>query len=873
MRYFLQLILILGMANLLFGQSWEVVKVGEMEYYPNSGVFFNADTGLFVGDDGAVMMTTDGGVSGDIVRYPEYDGAPSWSDVGFANDLVGFACAASGGFIYKTEDGGYTWTQVGDTAQFTFDLNDIAVVNENTVYVAGDDGVLKTTDGGATWTKINYTFEVSGSVQKLDGGIAFCNENVGVVATSANKAATWYTHDGGQTWNFVQLIFPGGISKRLYDVAAYGDSTIAIAGYHFTIFLSQDGGKTYQQIANWTPNYVQFYSVQLLDENTVIAGGSDGHVTMTTDGGNSWNDIDLPAAHSVIFVYFVDQNTGYVFARDGQWFKTTDGGVSYTPLLGWPNVDFKGLAISPANTILSVCFKGDATISTDGGYNWTYPDNLLVGARSTLYTADFANENLALVGGYKGVLYRSTDGGLTWQEVPNPMYDDGKSIYVVRFVDENLVFAAGSKGYIMKSEDGGQTWTLVGNSETSTVYDIWPVASKQILAGCSSGKLLVSTATLDSFYLKYDYGLMNLREIEFKGDHGVVVGTKGYIFHTTTANWDTLQEVFVEPDGDDFFGVAFVNDTLVYAVGEKGKIYYSNDAGLTWQKDDSVTIENLERVEYADGKLWAVGANGVILKKDFEPQVATQNLFINEFMASNDSAFADEYGEYDDWIEIYNANDFPVDIGGMYITDDLGDPTAYQIPDTLPAATTIPAKGFLILWADKQPEQGVLHVNIKLSASGEQIGLSEYFEGNYRFIDSLTFGEQTTDISYGRRDDGGSEWVFFSTATPGETNANGVIVSIDHSPTATITNYELKQNYPNPFNPLTTIEFSLKKAGQTTLTIYNIAGQKVATVINKKLNPGAYKVKINASKFASGVYFYELKSGNFKAIRKMLLVK
>ncbi len=872
MRVVSVFILSLALFGLLFGQSWQVVREGNMEYYPNAGYFFNADTGLYVGENGVVMMTTDGGESGDLVRLPEYDGAPGWVDVDFANDKVGFACAADG-FIYKTIDGGYTWTQVGDTTQFTFDLYKLDAVDENIVYVAGYSGVLKTTDGGATWTKCDTTFEVSGKAQKLDGGIAFCNANVGVVASKANKGATWYTHDGGQTWNLVQVTFPGGISKRLYDVTAIGDSTIAVAAYHYCIFLSTDGGKSYTQIANWTPDYVYFTNIQFVDSTTIVAGGSDGHVVKTTDLGATWDDIAIPAAHTIQFVSFVDRNVGYVFARDGQWFKTTDGGATYTPILEWPNVDFKGLAVTPNNTILGVCFRGDATISFDGGYNWTYPDNQLVGSMSTLYTADFANENVGLTGGYKGVLFRTTDGGQTWQSVPNPMDDEGKSIYVVRFIDENLVFAAGSKGYMMKSEDAGQTWTLVPTSITSSIYDLWPVSSKQIVAGASSGKYLVSTAALDSFYLTYDYGSMNLREIEFKGDNGVVVGTKGYIFHTTVAQWDTLEQVFEEPDGDDFFGVAFVNDTLVYAVGEHGKIYYSTDAGLTWTKDDSVTDKNLERIEYMNGKLWVVGADGTVLKKDFTPQVATENLFINEFMASNDTTIADENGEYDDWIEIYNANDFDVNIGGMFLTDDLQEPNKFQIADTLPSVTTIPAKGFLILWADGQPEQGVLHLDFKLSAKGEQVGLSEFYEGDFRYIDSLTYEAQQSDISYGRKDDGGSEWVQFSKPTPGETNANGIIVGIEKDLTGTVRDYALKQNYPNPFNPVTTIEFHLKKTGKTTLTIYSVTGQKVATLIDGKLNSGVYKVKVDASRFASGVYFYELKSGDFKAIRKMLLVK
>jgi fibronectin-binding autotransporter adhesin len=85
--------------------------------------------------------------------------------------------------------------------------------------------------------------------------------------------------------------------------------------------------------------------------------------------------------------------------------------------------------------------------------------------------------------------------------------------------------------------------------------------------------------------------------------------------------------------------------------------------------------------------------------------------------------------------------------------------------------------------------------------------------------------------------------------------------------------YALDQNYPNPFNPVTTIQFSLEKPGKTVLEIYNILGQKVATLVDGNLNAGAYRYQWNASGMASGMYFYRLRSDNFVATKKMLLVK
>ncbi len=150
-----------------------------------------------------------------------------------------------------------------------------------------------------------------------------------------------------------------------------------------------------------------------------------------------------------------------------------------------------------------------------------------------------------------------------------------------------------------------------------------------------------------------------------------------------------------------------------------------------------------------------------------EPPVEElKKLIINEFMASNDS-FPDEHGNAGDWIEIYNPNAEAVDIGGYYISDDPADVVAYEIPTSNPDSTTIPAKGFILLWADKMPEKGVLHVGIKLSGGGESVVLSKPDES---LVDSYTYEAQETDISEGRETDGAEKWVKFSTPTPGASN-------------------------------------------------------------------------------------------------------
>jgi len=85
--------------------------------------------------------------------------------------------------------------------------------------------------------------------------------------------------------------------------------------------------------------------------------------------------------------------------------------------------------------------------------------------------------------------------------------------------------------------------------------------------------------------------------------------------------------------------------------------------------------------------------------------------------------------------------------------------------------------------------------------------------------------------------------------------------------------YSLSQNYPNPFNPTTTIEFAIPRSGQVDLSIYNVLGQKVSDLVNKRMNAGDYQVNFDASRLTSGVYLYSLRSGGYSITKKMMVLK
>ncbi|OHB60185.1 MAG: hypothetical protein A2168_04975 [Planctomycetes bacterium RBG_13_50_24] len=161
---------------------------------------------------------------------------------------------------------------------------------------------------------------------------------------------------------------------------------------------------------------------------------------------------------------------------------------------------------------------------------------------------------------------------------------------------------------------------------------------------------------------------------------------------------------------------------------------------------------------------------------------AETTLVINELMASNSTTNQDPQGQYDDWIEIHNYGLDAIDIGGMYLTDSLSAPAKWRIPSSNSALTTIPAGGYLLIWADNDTTAAGLHANFKLDAAGEEIGLFD--SDGATEIDSVTFGEQADDISYGRYPDAADYWQAFGSPSPAAQNVGvyeGFVSDIEFS--------------------------------------------------------------------------------------------
>ncbi|GAB5535914.1 MAG: hypothetical protein Rubg2KO_21630 [Rubricoccaceae bacterium] len=230
------------------------------------------------------------------------------------------------------------------------------------------------------------------------------------------------------------------------------------------------------------------------------------------------------------------------------------------------------------------------------------------------------------------------------------------------------------------------------------------------------------------------------------------------------------------------------------------------------------------------------------------PRASAQSVVVNELLASNTATLSDpDFGDFADWIELYNPASSAVDVGGYTITDDLTETARWRIPD----GTTIEPGGYLILWADDEdahpPATSALHTDFKLSAGGEQVGL---YDASGAVVDTLTYGEQTTDVSFGRVPDGSDVWAFMSTPTPGAANTASSSEGIAAAPTVTLesgfyasgTSFELATTEPggdirytldgtDPMLALTTAQGPFELTKTTVLRAVTVAPDRIPSEV------------------------------------------
>ncbi|MFT4526497.1 MAG: hypothetical protein ACI85F_002671 [Bacteroidia bacterium] len=226
------------------------------------------------------------------------------------------------------------------------------------------------------------------------------------------------------------------------------------------------------------------------------------------------------------------------------------------------------------------------------------------------------------------------------------------------------------------------------------------------------------------------------------------------------------------------------------------------------------------------------------------------DLVINEISALNESVAADGNGNFDDWIELFNTTQFPISTANLYLTDTIANLDKWELPNA-----TIEPNGYMIIWADEEGEEGEDHANFQLSSTfGETLILSYENQG---IIDSISFGEQVADVSFGRLPNGTGPWV----AMEPTFNFNNDHVSVDD-----LNKSSKLTVFPNPTKDMVNVAGEMLNG--SVLQLLSIEGILIhEEFVNQKSH------QLNVSDLPSGLYFLSVISDTNRTHQRLVITK
>ncbi len=350
-----------------------------------------------------------------------------------------------------------------------------------------------------------------------------------------------------------------------------------------------------------------------------------------------------------------------------------------------------------------------------------------------------------------------------------------------------------AKGSVWRFNDSG-TWP--GTQWTASSYDdaSWPSGNGILGYGDGNESTLLDFGPDDqnkttTYYFRKNFEISDISlydsfEIGLLRDDGAVVYINGVEVIRDNMPLGAI--------GHDTFAVTFAGDQdeTTYFTFPVEKSHFNSGVNLIAVEvhQNSVTSSDLKfdldvnaRIneesrlsEYMDNPLNLNPGTDITIRAVAEVEQLELDLRINEIMADNIGAVLDEYGNDSDWIEIYNKGETIVDMAGLYLTDDLENPTKWRIPGGSPTKTSIDANGYLVFFADENPMLGPRHLDFKLSNSGESVGISYLSGTNVVWIDSISFTRQYANVSTGYFPDGTGSWVKLD-HTPGSKNVAAIV--------------------------------------------------------------------------------------------------
>jgi len=461
---------------------------------------------------------------------------------------------------------------------------------------------------------------------------------------------------------------------------------------------------------------------------------------------------------------------------------------------------------------------------------------------------DYAGNIYAGTTGTARGIFKSTDGGDTWTNV----YSTGTSNYLEIACDSlNNVYAANVSNGLIISTDGGQSFTTIPAStfNGSNVNTVACGKNGHIFVGVTNGGIWRST------------------------DYGVTFANTGALTNTIVTiavdkfNADriyagsssaSLNGFFISTDGGATFGSSTISLNIWQILQtSSNKLYIatttspypfneSTDGGLTWTAVGSLpaamrgaTLDLIEDI-YTAG-------NGGVYKSTNGGSTFTNHNF---------TASANKIISYENKIMVCATG---TTNGGVWVFTDT------QIPVELSSFSAVVNSDFIELnWTTATELNNSGFEILRCTENDNEWETIGFVPGFGTTAETHTYSFTDNDVATGKYSYRLKQLDFDGTFEYSEIIEVSVTLPFD---------FILGQNYPNPFNPSTKIRYQIPVRGFVTLKVYDILGHEVAELVMEEKPAGTYELHFDASKFPSGMYFYNLSAGSFTQTNKMVLIK
>jgi photosystem II stability/assembly factor-like uncharacterized protein len=721
-------------------------------------------------------------------------------------------------------------------------LHDIFIFDDNTAVAVGDVGtVIKTTDRGNSWMVQHHAGGTSLDLY----GVHFIDENIGWVVGGTvytDKNVLLKTIDRGQSWEEVDT----KATLPFYMVHFVNVDTGFVFGEDGLVMRTKDSGDTWD--IRLMDDYFEIFrgmfrllEVTFIDDSTgwLVGGGHYGNqIFKTTDCGETWHwdqkIINPPVWEEFKDVCFIDQNNGFIVSARGRFLKTVDGGETWQVINlseKYQNENYEYLHSVSFTDSMNGCIVGSGFMleTIDGGQNWTE----IASNINTLYKIRYSSNGAGWMVGGNGLIYHKTAVENDWIQQSDNSYEFNS----IHFVDEYTGWAVGEDGIILHTTDGGTHWKKQTGNTTVRLTSVYAL-DENIVWIVGGGKKFIGGEE------------RKISTLIYSKDGG--------------QNWDIKQDL---PKTYSFNSIAFQNDSTGWITGTKGVLLKTIDRGNHWAQIPVDVTWNFDTIQLVnENMVWLSFYRGNVLFKTADGGKTWEQELVNNGKISMYSFWCID--PLTAWVvEGYSGGT------NIFKTTDSG---KNWNPCGSPPMANYNAVQFVsenIGWA-----AGFNHLNRRSIIIRTSNGGETWFDQNCPSKDEEGLGISSLFLL--------NKNIGWATAGNGLVKTtNGGSVSVegkygDKQEQSNPTNFKLIQNYPNPFNSTTTISFHLSTMSDVTLTIYDILGREIETLVNGRLAAGTHQTLWNASKVASGVYLYQLqtrsskKAGNEHAeIKKMILIR